>query len=353
MSDERHDMIPDNADDLSIHAPALHTMKGKANGFVVPENYFEELPDLIVARVSLPEGGEFPVSEEYFAESEEQINAGTVIPSENGLTVPEGYFENFEANLKARLQLENHLPKSKSESEIPEGYFGELERELKAHISLDNLKQDEGFVVPEKYFGSLTDRILSQTSLSDEELHGDEVPAGYFDSLADRVIAKVEPETKSETKQVRVIVFAEYIQRYGKITAVAASVALLIVSVWFFTRKNEVAPVNDFASNENRVQDDTVTVNAFQPEERIVKRTEPQVQNIAKNNDGVKPSSEGNIKLSKEAIMAETDQMDEALVAEFIYEDAVAEQDSENDEMIQYILDDQTSLDVIDPGNKK
>lgn len=349
MSDERHDMIPDNADDLSIHAPALHALKSKANGFVVPENYFEELPDQIVSRVLLPEAGEFPVSESYFTESEEQINAGTVIPTENGFTVPEGYFENFEANLEARLHLENHLPKA--ESEIPEGYFGDLERELKAHISLDNLKQDEGFVVPDKYFGSLTDRILSQTALSDEELHGDEVPAGYFDSLADRVIAKVEPETK--TKQVRVIVFAEYVQRYGKITAVAASVALLIVSIWFFTRSNEVATVNGFASNENRVEDNTVTVNAFQQEERIVKRAESQLQNIAKNNDGVKPSSEGNIKLSKEAIMAETDMMDEALVAEFIYEDAVAEQDSENDEMIQYILDDHNSLDVIDPGNKK
>lgn len=351
MSDERHDMIPDNADDLSIHAPALHALKSKANGFVVPENYFEELPDQIVSRVLLPEAGEFPVSESYFTESEEQINAGTVIPTENGFTVPEGYFENFEANLEARLHLENHLPKA--ESEIPEGYFGDLERELKAHISLDNLKQDEGFVVPDKYFGSLTDRILSQTALSDEELHGDEVPAGYFDSLADRVIAKVEPEIKTETKQVRVIVFAEYVQRYGKITAVAASVALLIVSIWFFTRSNEVAPVNSFASNENRVEDDTVKVNAFQPQERIVKRAEPEVQNIAKNNEGVKPSSEGNIKLSKEAIMAETDLMDEALVAEFIYEDAVAEQDSENDEMIQYILDDHNSLDVIDPGNKK
>jgi hypothetical protein len=82
MSDERNDMIPDNADDLSIHAPALHAMKGKANGFVVPENYFEELPDQIVSRVLIPEAGEFPVPEKYFAEAEEQINAGTVIPTE-------------------------------------------------------------------------------------------------------------------------------------------------------------------------------------------------------------------------------------------------------------------------------
>lgn len=351
MSDERHNMIPDNADDLSIHAPALHALKGSESGLVVPVNYFEELPDQIVSRVLLPQAGEFPVSEAYFAESEEQINAGAVIPTENSFTVPDGYFENFEANLEARLHLENHLPKN--ESEIPEGYFGDLERELKAHISLDNLKQDEGFVVPEKYFGSLTDRILSHTALTDEELLGDEVPAGYFDSLADRVIAKVEPEIKTETKQVRVIVFAEYVQRYGKITAVAASVALLIVSIWFFTRNNEVAPVNNFASNENRVKEDTVKINAAQPQERIVKRAEPQMRNIAKNNEGVKPSSEGNIKLSKEAILAETDLMDEALVAEFIYDDAVAEQDSENDEMIQYILDDHNSLDVIDPGNKK
>lgn len=351
MSDERNDMIPDNADDLSIHAPALHVLKGKANGFVVPENYFEELPDQIVSRVMLPGSGEFPISESYFAESEEQINAGAVIPTDNSFTVPEGYFENFGSALEARLNLEAHLPKS--ESEVPEGYFGELERELKAHISLDNLKQDEGFVVPEKYFGSLTDRILSQTSLTDEALHADEVPAGYFDSLADRVMEKVESEIKTETKQVRVIVFTEYIQRYGKITAVAASVALLIVSVWFFTRNNEVAPVNNFASNENRIEDDTVRVNAFQPQERIAKRAEPQVQNIVKNDDGFKPSTAENIKLSKEAIMAETDLMDEALVAEFIYEDAVAEQDSENDEMIQYILDDQNTLDVIDPGNKK
>jgi hypothetical protein len=351
MSEERHDMIPDNADDLSIHAPALHEMKGKANGFVVPENYFEELPEQIVVRVGLPEGGEFPVSESYFIESEEEINAGTAIPTENAFNIPERYFEEFEANLEARLQLENHLPKT--ESGIPEGYFGELERELKSHISLDNLKQDEGFVIPEKYFGNLTDRILSQTSLSDEELHGDEVPAGYFDSLADRVIAKVDPETKPETKVVRVIVFAEYIQRYGKITAIAASVALLLVSVWFFNRDNELDPVNNFAVNENRIEDDTVQVNAFQPQERIVKQAEPQMQKIAKNNDGIKPSAPENIKLSKEAILAETDMMDEALVAEFINADAGSESSTEDDDMMQYLLDDNNSLDVIDPGNRK
>jgi hypothetical protein len=350
MSEERHDMIPDNADDLSIHAPTLHAMKGKVNGFVVSENYFNELPEKIISRVALPDAGEFPVSESYFAESEQQINAGTVIPTENGFNVPESYFENFEANLEARLQLENHLPKT--ESEIPEGYFGELERELKAHISLDNLKQDEGFVIPEKYFGNLTDRILSQTSLSDEELHGDEVPAGYFDSLADRVIAKVEPETKSETKQVRVIVFAEYIQRYGKITAVAASVALLIVSIWFITNNNDVTPMNDFASNETRVEEDTVTVHAFQPQQRIAKRAEQQLQNIAKNSDRVKPLQTENIKLSKEAILAESDMMDEALVAEFITEDGISEENSGDEEMMQYLLDDGSSLDIIDPGNR-
>jgi hypothetical protein len=351
MSDERHDMIPDNADDLSIHAPALHAMKGKANGFVVPENYFEELPDQIVVRVALPEGGEFPVSESYFIQSEEEINAGTLIPMENGFNVPEGYFENFEANLEARLHLESHLPKT--ESEIPEGYFGELERELKAHISLDNLKQDEGFAVPEKYFNSLSERILSQTSLSDEELHSDEIPAGYFDSLADRVIAKVEPETKTETKEVRVIVFAEYIQQYGKITAVAASVALLIVSIWLITNNNDVTPMNNFASNETQVEEDTVTVNAFQPQERIAKRAEQQLQNIAKNSDRVKPLQAENIKLSKEAILAESDMMDEALVAEFITEDGISEENSGDEEMMQYLLDDNNSLDVIDPGNRK
>ena len=64
MSELENDMnLPQDSDDLRKYGPALFEMKSRGDGFVVPENYFVELTEIVLAK--------------------------TINPSESGLTVPE------------------------------------------------------------------------------------------------------------------------------------------------------------------------------------------------------------------------------------------------------------------------
>jgi hypothetical protein len=389
---EEHDInLPADADDLSKHAPVLFALKGTEEGFIVPALYFEELSELVVSKTSIPEEGGLVVPEIYFEESAELILAKTSIPENDGLiipekyfeesaeltmsktslsdfgcaqsdkehsdlfVVPEKYFEEFTSNLESQITLESALPKT--DNEVSAGYFEQMENELHVHIALDNVKQDEGFVVPGGYFEGLTDRVLAETVLNKEEINNDEIPAGYFESLHEKVITRIESENTPEGG--RVIVLSQW-KKYTAITAVAAAVALIVLFTWTFTRNdgngngtlrianhNGIVPEN-FVKQEPKQIIDTASSNDIV----VPKNNTPQ---LANNTPVIKPNEPLQVKMNDDEIIAQSDLMDEALVMDFVSESGVVEATEEalDPAMMEYLMNEHTSLDEFDPGNKR
>jgi hypothetical protein len=399
VNDDLDINLPADADDLSKHAPLLFALKNKEEGFVVPALYFEELSELVVSKTAIPEDGGLVVPENYFEESTERIialssfdfaqydktqteefivpenyfeelpsivEAKTSIPTEDGLLLPEKYFEELGANIESQIALESVL--SKAEGEVPEGYFSELENKLHVHIALDNVKQDEGFVVPEGYFENLTEKVLASSSFDslptgqagaqyDNAINDDEVPHGYFDSLADKVVARIESEEKTEERG-RVIVLSQW-KKYVTITAVAASVALLVVFAWTFAGNDDGGNGSMFYAfkPKNLVPDNFVRENP-QP---VIDTTNSSVKSVApegiayelpKKPKGVKLPLQNEVIMNDDEIIAQSDLMDEALVMEFVSESGVIEETEEvlDPAMMEYLMNDNTSLDVFVPA---
>lgn len=361
--DKNHDILPDDFDDLSKHAPLLHALRGKAEGFVVPENYFGESNEQTLAKTILPEKDGFIVPENYFEELAERILALVQLPSnENAFAVPENYFEDFAEKIEAVIHLDEL--KNKTDFEIPKGYFEEFETELPTKLALDNIKQDDGFVVPEGYFEKLSAKVMAQASIDNLNTGSDaDVPEGYFDSLADRIAARIENEegvSEKESKEKgQIIVFAEFIQRYAKPVSLAASAALLIaVSIWFLNRDTE-KPAQGFANNtpvKNNtiippvVPADTTTIRL--PENKIPE-TKIAVQPVkTKNRKQINPAPVRDVKVEKQDVMDQMDLIDETTVAEYVSDQSPANEEKVNDDFLndamqQYLLDDNADPSIL------
>jgi hypothetical protein len=358
MNEEHNIHLPPDADDLSKHAPALFALKGTEEGFVVPALYFEELSELVMSKTPLPQDGGLIVPENYFEEAAEQITAMIVLPAEEGLTVPENYFETFAADLESRIAVEQLLPKT--EGEIPDGYFGRMNTELSAHIALDNLKQDEGFVVPELYFEKLTGRMtsFSVSAQDDSSVNDDEVPHDYFDSLHDKVAARIASETAEQ--KGRVIVFSQW-KKYASVTAVAASVALLLALAWMFTgtTENGSGSLLVASNNLNFIPEVGVKTNPQPAIDSVPAANLPVADGIAagtpKKSGGVKPNPASEVIMSDEEIIAQSDLMDESMVMEFAAENGPAEttEDALDPAMMEYLMNDNSGFEIFVPADKK
>lgn len=391
MNNEENDInLPADADDLSKHAPALFALKGTETGFVVPALYFEELSELVIAKTSIPEDGGLVVPENYFEELSAVVEAKTVIPSQDGLTVPQDYFEELSAIIEAKLILptesglvvpENYFEEfstnleslialpafdsAQSDNTIPAGYFSEMENELHVHIALDNLKQEDGFVVPEGYFENLTSRVLAETILDKDNINNDEVPDGYFDALPGKVISRIEGEGDKKEEGGRVIVFAQW-KKYTAITAVAAAVALLIVFTWTFIGNSDagIGELRVAHNTPNLVPDNYVHIP--QPKidttpEIVVVVPDAVVVQLPKKRKDIKPLPQNNVieqkntTMSNEEIIAQSDVMDESMVMDFVAEGGMIQPTDEVPEadMMEYLMNDNAGLEIFDPTDKK
>lgn len=362
VNNEEHDInLPPDADRDrdrdSKHAPALFALKGTEEGFVVPALYFEELSELVLAKTAIPEEGGLVVPENYFEESAELIVVKTIFPTEDGFIVPENYFEDFSSMIEAKTVIP-----SEDGLVVPENYFEEFGANLESHIVLDNVKQDDGLVVPFNYFENLTNRVLAETSLDKDEVNNDEVPIGYFDALHDTIVDRLRNEGTIDEKEERgrVIVLSQW-KKYVTITAVAASVALLIALTWTFIGNENngdgsliVASNNKGLVPENYVKEtpeviiDTVSsINVVVPE--------GIAHQLPNNPNDFKPTPENEVIMNDDEIIAQSDVMDENMVMDFMFESEFIQPTEEvlDADMMEYLMNDNTSLDAFDPGNKK
>jgi hypothetical protein len=349
MNEDYNINLPPDADDLSRHAPALFGLKNAREGFVVPALYFEELSERIIHMTAIPEDGGLILPENYFEALPSVIEAKTTLPDESGLTSPENYFEELHDRLEAQLILKSGLPTM--EDEVPDEYFGQMENELHVHIALDNIRQEEGFEVPQNYFADITQRILNNTSLSAEAVNDDQVPEGYFDALPDKVIAVIKSETSQETGRVRTLV--SWTREHWRVMSVAASVALLIVMGWLFLNIKPEGAGELRVATYARVTPERVPDIAPSAPESADVITDVAVE-VPRKRETIKPNPVQEVLMNDEEISAQLGQIDESLVIEFVTESEAIEpaDDVLNAEMMEYLMNDNTGLEVFDPGDK-
>jgi hypothetical protein len=147
------------------------------NPFTVPEGYFDELEQQIMASVKLEEikktdpAQGFTVPENYFDELANNITARIKIEEAldkeaNGLTVPENYFEELANNIQARIHVEEALNTEPAAFTVPEDYFDNLHQQIQSRIFVEEaLAHNAGdFTIPNEYFNQLTEDILNKTA---------------------------------------------------------------------------------------------------------------------------------------------------------------------------------------------
>lgn len=358
MNEELEHNIPSDADDLSKYAPTLFAMKSKDDGFVAPANYFEELTDLVMAKTVIPSDGGLTIDENYFDELPEIIVAKTSIPTESGLDEPKNYFEELGTQLESRIALEGALPKNSQD--VPEGYFDAMESELLVHIALDNIKQEEGFVVPEGYFENLTARTISTAIVAFDSAQLDNmpdpnIPAGYFDSLYENIVDRLESEGAITPQRGRIVVFAAYVKQYARPIAIAASAALLIGLGWFAATSGEDSPKQNTVAQVDSVA--PRMKNAMPIVGDSLRKEEIPVgiaNESPKNNERIKPIAIPEVIMNNDEIIAQSDLLDEAMVMDFVAENEVVNANEEvlDQSMMDYLMNDDSNLDVFDPGKK-
>ncbi|MCP9770254.1 hypothetical protein EGI22_20305 [Lacihabitans sp. LS3-19] len=167
--------------------------------YKVPEGYFEELEENVMAQVHIQELKNQEVSAEYFEDLESNILSQIKIESlkkAGSPSVEKGYFENLEAEILGKAKID--IFKTKGNIATPEGYFENLESEILGKAKIDIFKSKGNLSTPEGYFENLEEQILAKKNI--EILKGAdklETPEGYFDSLENDILSKTVEQKKS------------------------------------------------------------------------------------------------------------------------------------------------------------
>lgn len=293
---EYNDILPNDFENLEKYAPTLLAI-GRRDGFVVPENYFDELPAhlqalLTVTRAARDKFAGLHTEENYFTDLQQIVEMLIVIDKaardkKAGLSDPgENYFDELTAQIEALNRL-NAIAGDKKPYELPDDYFNQLNDELLTKLALDNLKQDKEnlFAVPEGYFDQLAGKMQSFAAL-EQMKQGDEteVPADYFSTFASRVQERIAAEEKTLTttrKTGKVISLSIHFSKNVRTYSAAAALLLVLGAgyVWYNAATNgAVTPGNNIAKND--------TGNVKQKQPVIDTNTAPDVnpKNIANNN---------------------------------------------------------------------
>jgi hypothetical protein len=173
-----------------------------ANPFLVPANYFEEMEGRIMGNIRLLNleqghtGDGFVMTENYFNELTQNIQSriaiDEVLNTEKGFIVPENYFDELSQNIQSRIAIDEVLNTEQGFT-VPENYFDELSQNIQGRIAIDEvLNTEKGFAVPESYFEELSQNIQSRIAI-DEVLNtekGFTVPENYFAGLENRILQK-------------------------------------------------------------------------------------------------------------------------------------------------------------------
>jgi hypothetical protein len=133
--------IPDDFENLEKYAPTLAKVR-KENCFMVPDGYFDELPEAICIETITSQ-----------------------FSRENPFTVPANYFNDLVIEVEASVFATGLVKENKFD--VPANYFDELPQEITSGIIASSFPKENPFEVPSDYFEYLPsliqDRIAAQT----------------------------------------------------------------------------------------------------------------------------------------------------------------------------------------------
>jgi hypothetical protein len=345
MSDEQHNNLPADFDNLSVYAPHL-TLIARGDHFTVPEGYFDALTDRVMTQTALPiVKDNFILPENDANELMDKVEALRNLPVNDGFSVGDDYFSSLATSIENKILFS--AQNEKSIDAVPENYLEELSSSVKAHLALDNLKPEDGFTIPDRYFKQLNNSI--QKIIAREEFSigsGTEVPEDYFEQLPNQVIAKL--TTPQQT--VKVIP----LRRFWQLRAVAAGVALLLISGAFLLF--QVSSTNEIQYN-GRLLSHTdfsyqLPLQQIQPptiqnEQSVVPRKYVTVTTKIKTkkiNPTISPTQTEEL---------DFDLLDEQIVAEYAAE-RLNDQEIDTDDDLQYYIENVELGDILPgrPGTK-
>lgn len=118
----------------------------------------------------------------------------------NVFTVPEGYFENLADDIMAGIENEKGVrfgasPAFQTDG-LPQGYFENLADTILSKIKTENASEEL--------------RVLSPMLYSIQNENVFEVPQGYFESVSEEVVNKVQPQQKVVVMKRRMTTFFKY-----------------------------------------------------------------------------------------------------------------------------------------------
>ena len=185
--------------------------------FVVPDGYFEQLPDklAVIAKSADPDSATL-----------NEISRSLPYP------VPEGYFDNLAGNILNRINTDSLAPEQeisllspllsklekKSPFTVPEGYFQETPSNIVARVKALDFVNSE-LEIDSSELLALKDRQVFT------------VPDGYFEALPAEILGKVKPGGKLVTG-----IFRRQVIRFA---AAAAIIGVIAIGLLVFNRNSE------------------------------------------------------------------------------------------------------------------
>ncbi|HVS93639.1 MAG TPA: hypothetical protein VHE59_16485 [Mucilaginibacter sp.] len=159
---------------------------------------------------------------------------------DNPFTVPEGYFDSLEENILSKIRLEeikNSIPQTGFT--VPENYFDDLTQNIQARINIEDAadKDDAGFTVPGDYFDNLPAVIQSRIFVEESlDQHGE----GFTipEGYFENLTSKILNKTAAEEKQEQRGVIRRLFSSVAVKYAMAACVVLAIGGTIFLSENN-------------------------------------------------------------------------------------------------------------------
>ncbi len=115
------------------------------------------------------------------------------ITLKNPFTVPEGYFGSLEERVISYVRVNEIAPPTSTPFAVPDNYFEKLSSNTLSRVNiLEAANADaKGFRVPENYFEDMASQLNSRIAISEAVEHPFAVPENYFDDLHAQVTSRV------------------------------------------------------------------------------------------------------------------------------------------------------------------